>query len=287
MPRGPGSPQPDGASSGKSVRWCPQGLGDAYAGPMTTALLCDEDMAHFHATGWLLLRDLIEVPLSEVQAEVGRLGAASPDVAWIDHYEMTDAGRRLARTEDFTPFSELLRSILREGPLVQVASELLGEPALLYKEKINYKLAGGAGFAPHQDKPAYPFVDQVLSVMVAIDDATIANGCLEVVDGFHGDVLAQDDRGCIDAGVVENLTWTPVEMVAGDCLFFHALAPHRSGPNTSDRDRRALFPTYNGASEGDLRDAYYEAKREIFAASEPEDGRVRLSLIGDFQGRPA
>ncbi len=260
---------------------------DAYAWGMAQVTLTPEQIEHFGSTGWLLLRDLVAVPFEEVRAEVDRLASAGDDASWLDHYEMTDDGRRLARSEDFTPHSPLLRSVLCEGPLLDVASALLGEQALLYKEKINYKLAGGAGFAPHQDKPAYPYVDQVLSVMVAIDDSTEANGCLEVVHGRHQEVLLQDDRGCIAAEVVEELAWNPVEMRAGDCLFFHALTPHRSGPNTSGRDRRALFPTYNGASEGDLRDAYYAAKREVFASSDPEAGRVRLSLIGDFQGRPA
>ena len=259
----------------------------AYAEGMSEGMLTDDQREHFRSTGWLLLRGLLEVPLTDVQAEVSRLERGGADAPWLDHYEMTDDGRRLARSEDFTPFSPLLRSLLCDGPVISVAGQLLGEDALLYKEKVNYKLAGGAGFAPHQDKPAYPFVEQVLSVMVAIDDSTIANGCLEVVDGRHHTVLAQDDRGCIAADVVAQLSWAPVEMAAGDCLFFHALTPHRSGSNRSGRDRRALFPTYNGASEGDLRDAYYAEKREIFAASDPEAGRVRLSLIGDFQGRPA
>jgi ectoine hydroxylase-related dioxygenase (phytanoyl-CoA dioxygenase family) len=253
---------------------------------METVRLTTQQRDHFSTKGWLLLHDLLGVPLDDLQDEVARLGAGG-ETPWMDHYEMTDAGRRLARSEDFTPHSELLRTVLCQGPLVEVASQLLDEPALLYKEKVNYKLAGGAGFAPHQDKPAYPYVDQVLSVMVAIDDSTEANGCLEVVDGWHQEVLEQDDQGCIAAEVVDRLSWAPVEMAAGDCLFFHALTPHRSGPNSSGRDRRALFPTYNGASEGDLRDAYYAAKREIFASSDPEAGRVRLSLIGDFQGRPA
>ena len=67
--------------------------------------------------------------------------------------------------------------------MLDAASALLGEPAVLYKEKVNYKLPGGAGYAPHQDAPAYPFVAKHVSCLVAIDDAGIDNGCLEVVSG--------------------------------------------------------------------------------------------------------
>jgi hypothetical protein len=38
-------------------------------------------------------------------------------------------------------------------------------------------------------------------------------------------------------------------------------------------------------SEGDLRDAYYEAKVEQMAKHTVGDN-VQVSLIGDFQGRP-
>ena len=253
---------------------------------MPARRLTEDEVAAFHASGWVLVDGLLDVSVAELQDEVARVAAWPDDGEWEHHYERTDAGRRLARTENFTPFSPLLRTLLQDGALVEVAGQLLGEPALLYKEKINYKVAGGAGFSPHQDKPAYPFVDQVLSVMVAVDDATVENGCLEVVDACHQATLPQDERGCIAADVVAGLQWSPVELAAGETLFFHALTPHRSGANRSSRDRRALYPTYNGASEGDLRASYYDERRRRLA--EGGDGeRVRLSLIGDFEGRPA
>ena len=258
----------------------------SYDGHVAAARRSDAEAAHFDQQGWLLLDGLVGVAVGDLQAEVDRVASLPDDGPWEHHYEQTDAGTRLARTENFTPSSPLLAGLLRDGPIVEVAGQLLGEPALLYKEKINYKSAGGAGFSPHQDKPAYPFVDHVLSVMVAVDDATTENGCLEVVSGRHHEQLAQDDRGCIDPGVVATMRWELVELRAGQTLFFHALTPHRSGANRSSRDRRALYPTYNGASEGDLRDAYYEERRRQLAEGGDAD-RVRLSLIGDFEGRPA
>ena len=54
---------------------------------------------------------------------------------------------------------------------------------MLYKEKVNYKHPGGAGFAPHQGAPAYRFVDHHVSCMVPLDPATEASGCLWVAAG--------------------------------------------------------------------------------------------------------
>jgi hypothetical protein len=248
--------------------------------------LTPRQLDQFARDGWLLLDGLPDVTVAALQAAVDDVAAWPEHGPWLQHFEQTDGGRALARTENFTPYSDVLRAVLREGPIPDVAGQLLGEPALLYKEKINYKAPGGAGFSPHQDQPAYPFVDRVLSVMVAVDDATVQNGCLYVVSGRHQAVLPQDDRGCIRRDVVASMTWSPVELPAGATLFFHALTPHRSGPNATQLPRRALYPTYNGVSEGDLRDAYYDEKRRAFAG-DADGERVRLSLIGDFEGRPA
>lgn len=262
------------------------GEAPSYDGLVADRRCSDAELAHFAVQGWLLLDGLVDVPVEVLQGEVARVAALGEDTGCLQHRELTDDGPRLARTEHFTPSSPLLARLLCEGAVPQVAGELLGERALLYKEKINYKAAGGAGFSPHQDKPAYPFVERVLSVMIAVDDATEDNGCLFVASARHHELLDQDDRGCIAPGIAASLEWAPVELRAGETLFFHALTPHKSGPNRSARDRRALYPTYNGASEGDLRAAYYDEKRRAFEAPD-EPGRVRLSLIGDFEGRPA
>lgn len=251
-----------------------------------SAFVSQLQLDHYLEHGWILLDGLLDDPAERLQAEVDLIATWNEDGEWMHHYEMTDTGRQLARTENFSPYSSFMTTFLSEGALSDVATDLLAEESVLYKEKINYKLPGGAGFSPHQDKPAYPFVDSILSVMVAIDDATIENGCLYVASGHHQRLLEQDERGCLHAAVIDTLEWQPVPLRAGQALFFHALTPHRSGPNHSNRPRRALYPTYNGASEGDMREAYYAAKREAFLSPSTDD-RARLSLIGDFEGRRA
>lgn len=247
----------------------------------------EEAVDHFGTKGWLLTRTLDAGGVDELQAWIDEVAAwPDEDGDWLHHRELTDDGPRLCRSENFTPFHDGLRALLTEGPMLEVASTLLGEPAVLYKEKVNYKLPGGAGYAPHQDAPAYPFVSSHVSCMVAVDDASVDNGCLEVVSGRHNDVLPMDDVGCIRADVAEALDWAAVEVRAGETLWFHSRTPHRSGPNTSTLARRALYPTYNALAEGDLREDYYREKLAEFARRSAEGGHTGVSLIGDFQGRP-
>jgi hypothetical protein len=242
---------------------------------------------HFAEHGWLLTRTMSDADVIALRAWVDEVASWPIDEGeWLQYREQTDDGPKLCRSENFVPFHDGLRRLLTAGAMVETASALLGEPAVLYKEKINYKLPGGAGYAPHQDAPAYRFVHTHVSCMVAVDDATAGNGCLEVVSGMHAELLPTDDAGCVRADVAGALPWTPVPVRAGETLWFHSRTPHRSGPNHSDVPRRALYPTYNAAAEGDLRDAYYRQKLAELTNAGDDGARVHVSLIGDFQGRP-
>ena len=246
-----------------------------------------EASAVFAEHGWILTRSIDHAGAAQLQAWVDEIMAWPDDGDHLHYRERTDSGPRLCRTENFVPFHADLRALLTTGAMVDAASALLGEPAVLYKEKIKYKAAGGAGYAPHQDAPAYRFVERHVSCMVAVDAADASNGCLEVVSGMHHAVLPMDDEGCIRAEVVTSMDWETVPVRSGTTLWFHSRTPHRSGPNASNRDRRALYPTYNARREGDLREAYYRQKLTEFAAAEVDGSRVQVSLINDFQGRPA
>ncbi|KAF0144521.1 MAG: phytanoyl-CoA dioxygenase [Rhodospirillaceae bacterium] len=46
---------------------------------------------------------------------------------------------------DFTAVSGILQT---------ATSQLIGEPTVLFKDKINFKMPGGDGFKPHQDQQA-------------------------------------------------------------------------------------------------------------------------------------
>ncbi len=240
--------------------------------------------------GWLHL------PGALAPHQVAELDDSLHDlVAWsvmggpgLHHFEQTDDGPVIARSELFADEHVPLGTFVR-GPLLKgIVGQLLGEPAVLYKEKVNYKLPGGGGFAPHQDAAAYRFVDHHISVMVPVDDATEASGCLYFAPGHTEGALPTDGRGRISEVVAATLQWRPVEVAAGDLVVFDSYAPHHSGPNTTERPRRALYLTYNAASAGDLRAAYYADKQaELTDRGSTFDGeRVRISISDDFLGRP-
>lgn len=244
----------------------------------------------FVRDGWLVLHGALEPEtLSRLDAWTAEVDAwAHHDGPGLHHFEQTDHGSRVARSEDIVPHHPGLADFICNGAILQWVGELLGEDAVLYKEKINHKQPGGAGFAPHQDAPAYRFVDHHISVMVPLDPATPATGGLAFAPGYQRGRLPEE-RGRIDPAVVETLAWRDVPAAPGDVVLFDSFTPHRSGTNTSDRPRRAWYLTYNALSKGDHRDRYYADKRAEFESQGGDfDGeRARISVNDDFLGRPA
>ncbi len=251
----------------------------------------DSQLATWRETGWLIARGALrdsELEIASTSVEQATAWAGSNDGRGLHHWELTDHGPALARSEDLIPHDRSLRDLLCDGALLAMATQLLGEPAVLFKEKVNYKHPGGAGFAPHQDASAYRFADHHVSCMLTVDVASIESGCLSVVSGAHHGFLPTDGGGRVAEAVAAELDWEFAPVQPGDLLWFDSYTPHRSGTNTGTTARRALYLTYNARSAGDHRERYYADKRAEFARAGDsfDDERVRVSITDDFLGRP-
>ena len=100
-----------------------------------------------------------------------------------------------------------------------------------------------------------------LTILLSVDASDLSNGGLEVVKGSHMMDVPIGSDNCIEPAWVSKHEWTPVELKAGQALIFGSYLAHRSGANASQLDRKALYATYNCASEGDLHDDYYRQRK--------------------------
>jgi hypothetical protein len=233
-------------------------------------MLAAEPSAHFRRHGWVHLPGFLN------PSETASLVAWTDEVttwpetpgAWMRYYEKApDGGRMLARIENFIPYHEALATLLTTGRVRELMAECCDEPVVLFKDKINFKYAGGAGFTPHQDYPAYVNfgVEHHVTLMAPADPFTLENGCLVMaLDAHERRILPQNPDGTVRADVLEGLATTPLLAVPGDVIVFDAWVPHWSGRNESSASRRSYYMTFNPAAAGDHRAAYYARKRECF-----------------------
>jgi putative nucleotidyltransferase with HDIG domain len=230
--------------------------------------------------GWFNHQEVLAITTDVVSLQAWPATAGK----WMRYDENTEHGRQLCRIENFLPYHESLAQIARGHSTLALVSEAMQQTAVLFKDKLNVKLPGGNGFAAHQDAPAFTSFDQHyhITMMLSVDATTRANGCLEVAAGQHQKgLLPMKDNLTLSDSLNDELDWRAVETQPGDLLLFDSFLPHRSAANTTTAPRRALYLTYNRALEGgDVRDAYFMAKRAAFPPDiEREPGGIYESGV--------
>ncbi|GDY12057.1 hypothetical protein LBMAG53_09350 [Planctomycetota bacterium] len=116
------------------------------------------------------------------------------------------------------------------------------------------KPPGKPGQAWHQDEMYIPTRDRSLcGAWIAIDDATIENGCLWVVPGSHRDGYLFPSKspedlveydGSNQCYEFDEAKAVPVEVKSGSVVFFNGYLLHKSLRNRSTIYRRALVSHY-------------------------------------------
>ena len=236
----------------------------------------------FRRDGFVMVKGLFDpAAMGQVTAWTDEV-EAYPEAPgkYMKYFEESQARqnqRLLNRLENFVPFHGSLDALTQSPAVLGRVGELFGEPAVLFKDKINFKLPGGGGFEPHQDAQAGwdDYAKLFITVLVSIDRATLDNGCLEVAAGHHNRGLIGQLWRPLQGDELKGMDFKPYPTEPGDAIFFDSFAPHQSAPNLSDTRRRVLYLTYNRLSEGDHRAQYYADKRKNYPPDcEREPGKV-------------
>lgn len=229
------------------------------------------DVSAYRRFGWVLVRGFCTAPEIAALARWTDALAALPEepgrhMVYREPSLSGDGAQLIQRIENFCPFHSEFDAFVRRERLAAAIDQLLGEPSCLFKEKINFKMAGGAGFEPHQDQQAgwSRYAPLFVTALVTIDPATIENGCLEMSDGPRLAGLIGAEWRPLDPAEMQGFTLVPVPTEPGDVLFFDSYAPHASKANLTARQRRILYLTYNAARHGDHHDRYFQEKRASF-----------------------
>jgi phytanoyl-CoA hydroxylase len=152
---------------------------------------------------------------------------------------------------------EIFRVVIRSSPMVAVLRALIGPNVDFLSIKPVLKSAAVTEASPwHQDRLYWGGSEKV-SVWIALDRATVDNGCLKVVPGSHKMAFTHESVATdgfahrITNETIADLPVTTAELEPGDALFFSDLTVHASHPNRIGADRWALIPTYRNADVPD------------------------------------
>jgi hypothetical protein len=199
------------------------------------------DTASWRRNRFVLLPELLAERVLELRRWVDAIEEF--EGGWRHRVEATSNGPRIRRIENVARHHAGLATLLAAGDILAQASALLGTPAILSADEVDYEHPGGAGSPLRQDD----YTDHpTIGCMIAVDLRTPATGCLALATGDHGQLL--------DAGArTATLPFCAIPMAPGDVLWFDPRAPRRMLPNSGPAARRAIFATYKAVSAGDDR----------------------------------
>lgn len=160
--------------------------------------------------------------------------------------------------------------LARDERLVGLAEGLIGEDSYLYSHKMTMKQPReGGAWEWHQDFGYWYnngcLAPDMLSIYIALDKSTQANGCLQVLKASHKlgrlDHVREDGQTIVQAEYMaaaeKRFEHLYVEMEPGDALVFHCNLLHRSDSNRSDTYRWGYICSYNAVAN-----APFEKRRD-------------------------
>lgn len=230
------------------------------------------EMAALRAGAEQMLREAAGLRASNERYLVAAVeGSATPSI------------RRIYNTPSAHP---ALRAATRHPRILELLADLIGPDIELHHGKVNLKpRSKEAQFDWHQDYAFFPHTNfDFVAVMLALDDATVENGCLTVIPGSHKHgplqhVFAADgaySSRLADPDVLARQSeWIDLPMQAGDLELHHCNLLHSSRANGTDLPRGALVTHYRAADNMQL--GGYQGHHgygELLRGSAP--GRVRL-----------
>ena len=219
--------------------------------------------------GYAVLRNaLTPQEVDEVNGEVVRL--CRGDLGAIQNSALTnqefsaresdeDVLRRFLCIHYPHKVSEIIRRLIAKPNLVSALTQCIGPNVKAMQSMLFVKSEGKPGQAWHQDEHFIPTRDRSLTaVWIALDDATIENGCLWVIPGSHRRGVLYPDRELDDPAFdcsreaydfpYSDHDAVPVQIPAGAGVIFNGYLLHRSLENSGKHGyRRALAYHYMSA----------------------------------------
>src|SRR4051812_33689044 len=224
---------------------------------MNNIQLSASQKTQYNTDGFLIIRNFLDAEEVFLLYDY----ATKDDVLLSNAWDFNDqSGKSTRLTLWFTPGDDNFGLLVRSKSMVSAVRTLLGEGEVChFHSKLMQKepKVGGA-WEWHQDygywyKNGFLYPDALISVMLALTEATKQNGCLQVLKGSHKmgrfeHHFAGEQQGADMPFVEEALKKCErvyVEVQPGDALFFHSNLLHMSEANLSDKARWSLISVYN------------------------------------------
>jgi phytanoyl-CoA hydroxylase len=257
--------------------------------------LTEEEVKQYWEDGFLVMNDILSAD------ELELLRGLSEDPQITKNRSQEDYTNNTVHMLGLTGMHPAFMDLTKHPKIVSSIIPLLGPDIQLQHSKLATKPpTRGTGVFPwHQDLGYYPHTNtDLLSVMVMLDDATIENGCMQMVKQSHKlGLLDHTKEGLFTGNCTERNYWQDKSKVvditpkAGGISIHHCLTLHGSGPNLSGRQRRGIVFSYRADDAYQLADGVWSDTGVLICGKRNEQvrcdaGTMRLPKSRRFPNQP-
>ncbi len=185
---------------------------------------------------------------------------------------------------------EGMREIMDDPRLGKLAADLAGVQGIrIWHDQALIKPPFGNATAWHLDNPFWSFSSKdAISLWVALDDATLENGCLYYLPGTHKQATFEPTNiGSNQRDLFKIYPqWLSIASVATPCpagsaVLHNGLVAHGAGANMTNRPRRAMTCAYmpDGSTFNGVRNVLPEEYHFSLKVGEILDNHAAVPLI--------
>ena len=208
-------------------------------------LLSEEELEHWRKTVTMAVKERAGIKIPGKDIRIGEADGINEDADYFG--KVFDQLLNLWQTD------EGVKKLMLDERLGNMAAQLAGVDGIrIWHDQALIKRPWANPTSWHLDTPFWSFSDRnAISIWVALDNATLENGCLFFIPGSHKQTnfdkitIGRNMDGIFDVyPQLKNTMPVAAPMKAGSCSFHNGLTVHGANANMTSGFRRAMTCAY-------------------------------------------
>ncbi len=208
-------------------------------------LLSEEELEYWRKTVTVAVKERAGIKIPGKEIRIGEADGINEDADYFG--KVFDQLLNLWQTD------EGVKKIMLDERLGKMAAQLAGVDGIrIWHDQALIKRPWANPTSWHLDTPFWSFSDRnAISIWVALDNATLENGCLFFIPGSHKQTnfdkitIGRNMDGIFDVyPQLKNTMPVAAPMKAGSCSFHNGLTVHGANANMTSGSRRAMTCAY-------------------------------------------
>lgn len=239
--------------------------------------LCQEQVDSFWQNGFLSIGKVLnddeiarlrqEYDRTFAEAQAGKVQFRNLAIDNTDDLEKKNkAPQKMLQIMQMCELNIHFRRLLYDERFLNIVEDLIGPNIQLFHDQALFKPAHHGGPVHlHQDNAYWRCTPaNLVSIWLTLDDVNLDNGAMQFIPGSHLQAIshdrAQSSNALLDSsGHADESAIAVVDLPAGGITLHHCQTLHKTAPNTTDRQRRALAIHYMPPGTRSLRSGDYLA----------------------------